>query len=98
MKPPFRTRTDLSRRLATINKTFPVDCAKLQPQKNNLQINVLRFAAYVSKKVFSGNISRSICKKTKSCPMHSSELTLHQNCSFDNPYTCTHRVQLDLFL
>ena len=34
IKPPFRKRTDISRRLDTINKTFIVDCARFEPQKS----------------------------------------------------------------
>ena len=33
------TRTDIPRRLATINKTFPVDCARSQPKQNNSKTN-----------------------------------------------------------
>ena len=36
MKPPFSTRTDISRWPAAINKTFAVDCASLQPRKSSL--------------------------------------------------------------
>ena len=45
--PPFRTRTDISRWLVTINKTFPVDCASLQLHKSNLNQQMFGVAGKV---------------------------------------------------
>ena len=37
IKPFWGTHTDISRWLATINKTFPVDCVRLQAKKSKVK-------------------------------------------------------------
>ena len=52
IKPIFRTRTDISRRLATTNKTNHIDYARLQRKKSNLK-NTYLYSQPIHINIFS---------------------------------------------